>query len=80
MSYIPQSGIWDTIKSIGSGAASIIKSQGTEEGKAAAYQDMAQQQLAAQQRARGGGMPSWVLPLGIGAGALVLFMALKKKG
>lgn len=77
--YISQDGLWDTIKKIGSGASDIVKSQATEEGRAAAYRDIAAQQIAQQPHNRAGGMPGWLLPVGIGAGVLVLFLVLKKK-
>jgi hypothetical protein len=74
MSYLPQAGVWDTIKKIGGGALDVVKEQSASEAQAEAYRQMAMQQ-AAQQKL---GMPPWLLPVGLGAGALVLFLALKK--
>ena len=46
--------------------------------KAAAAQIAANQPATTFLPAGAGGMPSWVLPVAIGAGALVLFMVLRK--
>jgi hypothetical protein len=74
MSYLPQAGVWDTIKKIGGGALDVVKEQSASEAQAEAYRQMAMQQ-AMQQKSS---MPPWLLPVGLGAGALVLFLALKK--
>lgn len=70
-------GVWDTVKDIGSGAAKgaldFYGSAQQAKGREQAYKE----QLAAQQ-AKGGGMPSWLLPAAIGGGVLLLVI-LKKK-
>lgn len=79
MSYIPQSGIWDTVKQIGGSALDILKQQGAAEGASEAYKQQLAMQQAAMMQKQQGGLPSWALPVGLGVGALVLFMVLKKK-
>ena len=71
----------DTLKDFGKTALSTIQAHGEAKGSAAAYKAQAEA-LAAQRAAAAapsGGMPKWLLPVGIGAGALVLILILKKR-
>lgn len=64
--------IWSGVKKVGSAAEGAVESYGAAKGQAQAYQN----QAAAAGQSK---MPSWLLPVGIGAGALVLIMVLRKK-
>ncbi len=63
------------VKAAGGGALDIAKSDIRSQAQA----DLLRQQAAARQPRAAGGMPGWVIPVGIGAAGLVLFLALKKK-
>jgi len=83
MSYLPSGqyqqdlGAWyDPLKEIGGGALDIVQSQARTKGEAAAYKELALAQAAKEQQQAG--MPKWLLPVGIGAAALVAILVLKK--
>ncbi len=73
-----------SMSDIKSGASGVLKgaldfygqSQRTA-GQAAAYEEMARQQAAA--AAQRPATPGWVLPVALGGGALVLFLALRRR-
>ena len=78
MSYLPQGSVlddlWSATKKIGGGALDVVKSQ-------AAAQATIEAQKAQLERGQPApsSMPPWLLPVGIGAVALVLLVVLKKK-
>lgn len=74
-------GASDALKKIGGGALDVVRSQAQAKGEAAAMERAMAAQAAAsgQRRGGGGGLPSWAIPAGIGALALVAIMVMKKK-
>jgi len=86
MSYIPQGQYQDLggnvldkigsgLKTFGTAALDIYTKGQTEAAKAEAYKEMA---LAKGAPGAAGGTPKWLLPVGIGAAALVAILVLKK--
>lgn len=76
-SYQPSGGDWyDSIKDIGKSTLDIYKQQQRAEGAAEAAMEIAKSGAGVVQRTR---LPSWALPAGIGAAALVLILVMKKK-
>lgn len=67
----------DTVKKIGKGAFDVIQTHGAAKGRAAAFEELAKAKADAAMPV--GGMPKWLLPVGIGAAALVLVLILKKR-
>jgi hypothetical protein len=78
MSYYQDLGFdWGSaVKKIGGGALDIVQTQARTAGEAAAYKELALAQAAKEQRQAG--TPKWLLPVGIGAVALVAILVLKK--
>jgi len=86
MSYLPSGqyrqdlgNLFDVVKSFGKTAVDVAQQYGSQAGQAEAYRQMALAQKTAAAPAAAPGMPSWLLPAVIGAGALVLILVLKKK-
>jgi hypothetical protein len=70
----------DTVKGLLSGGLNFYGQAQQTAGKAAAYEEIAKAQAAAASgRKPPGRTPKWLLPVGLGAGALVLVLLLKKK-
>jgi hypothetical protein len=71
------SSIGSAVKSVGTGALSVIGGKSQSEGEAAAYAELAKQQAAANQQSA---MPSWVLPAAaVGAGVLLIVLLKRRK-
>ena len=75
---------WSDIKSGASdvlgGALSFYGESQKTAGQAAAYEEMARIRAAAGKGKDGDdGMPKWLLPVALGGGALVLFLALRRR-
>lgn len=66
----------DDLKNFGSKVFSGAKDIAKTEGKAEAYQEIAKGQAAAPSAS---GIPSWVMPVAIGAGVLGIVLILKKR-
>lgn len=84
MSYQQDLGTdWGALKEIGGaiGGAAVNVYTARAAAKTAASQAAAAQAMAMQQppSAPSAGMPAWLLPVGIGAAALVLILVLKKR-
>ena len=73
---VPQSGVTDTLKTVGSGAWDIFTGIFKQQGAAEAYK---QQAAMTQAPVQPSGMPSWLPYAALGGGALVLVLLLKKK-
>ncbi len=75
---------WSDIKSGASGvvggALDFYGQAQKTAGQAAAYEEIARAQAAAAAGRPAAGMPSWLLPVGLGAGALVLVLMMRRRG
>lgn len=65
-------GFWDSVKGAGSSALDAVNKFYQDKGAADYYKS----QPAA---ATSGGMPDWLLPVGLGVGAIALVLILKKR-
>lgn len=74
--YAPQGGVLDTIGNlVKSGAGAVVDLYGSAQksaGEAAAYKDVAAQKTS-------GGLPSWVLPAGIGVVGLAAVVLIARR-